>query len=293
MPRPSIPAELLPLFEHLQALGMEPAASAAGLVATAHFKKLVNAFTHAAIFTAQVKNFGVDRVLFSDPAHLSHLPAVRILGFATPDDYEGEVHRLYHRRLQKMHDASEFLRKRRMKIVIDERGFRVVGVVSVGHREVRFTLREGLMAQILSIGGSSLEKLVDPRERRMDVRTAATSSELEMMLEPLVTSLAARVATAEAPTDSHKAAIGMPAPAGEDVDRSGPIPRFDYGGGELTDPGAEQSQPGARPNIPLGEDDSGELIGLVCDTCGSFYLVDPATPDYRLLKTCPRCLGGV
>lgn len=289
----------------MQALGMRPVVRTDGsLEGQIPFRNLTNAFTRSAILAATVRNYGEDAVVCVTPAHLAHIPAVKILTLPDAAAFEAQVHALYQRRLVKLQEANEFLSTIKLPAELDEPGFRVVSEVWVGDDVVRFTLRQGCVVQVLSIAGRSLDVLVDPRDRRVDAKKVRTSAALVRLLEPLIQRLRGPLAGAGRVTveaeDSREyqtrtaAAAAVPA-----VAKRAQNELFDHTFGVLAaeDPSTEDT----FGNIVMPPEDesaqtaasSGDtpLIALVCQACGGFYLVEEHPSDARLLDTCPRCLG--
>lgn len=271
----------------MQALGMRPVQRTDGsLEGQVPFRNLTNAFTRSAILAATVRNFGEDAVVCVTPAHLAHIPAIKVLALPDLAAFEAQVHVLYQRRLQKLEEANEFLSTIKLPAELDEPGFRVVSEVWVGDDVVRFTLRQGNVVQVLSIAGRSLDVVVEPRDRRVDAKKVRTSAALVRLLEPLIQRLRGPLAGAGKP-----AAAAVPA-----VAKRAQNELFDHTFGVLAaeDPSQEDTFGGiVMPPIIEGEQSSDEapMIALVCQACGSFYLVAEKPSDARLLDTCPKCLG--
>lgn len=176
----------------MQALGMRPKARTDGtLEGILPFRNLVNAFTQSAILAATVRNYGEDAIVCIAPAHLAHLPAIRILDCPNAATLEYQVQQLYQRRLEKLREVNQFLSKLGLNAELDEPGFRVVSETWVGDDVVRFTVRPGQVVQVIAISGRSLEVAIDAKERRIDARKARSTRELEAILEPLIAKLKA------------------------------------------------------------------------------------------------------
>ena len=311
----------------MHVLGMRPVLTEDGrLEGQAPFRNLVNAFTRTPILAANIRNFGEDAIVCVAPEHLSHLPAIKILGLPDAASFESEVHALYQRRLEKLRDANVFLKTLELPAELDEPGFRVVSETWVGNDVVRFTLRQGGVVQVLSVAGFSLDGKIDPRLRRVDASKVRTAAAFERTLEPLLVQIGAALAGAgrihvEA-EDTDKVEIRPrevppeePAPravakrAQSDLFDHGftgvltedPTDQNTFGGFEdaLRERAADAAMPIERGSIEgdggapqtVASSDEVPLIALVCGACGSFYLVEENPADARLLDACPRCLG--
>lgn len=290
------------LKARMQALGMRPVVRTDGsLEGQVPFRNLTNAFTRSAILAATVRNFGEDAVVCVTPAHLAHIPAIKILALPDMAAYEAQVHALCQRRLQKLQEANEFLATIKLPAELDEPGFRVVSEVWVGDDVVRFTLRQGNVVQVLSIAGRSLDVVVDPRDRRIDAKKVRTSAALVRLLEPLIQRLrgpmagAGRVSVEAEDTREFQRRTAAAVPA---VAKRAQNELFDHTFGVLAaeDPSQEDTFGGiVMPPVTESQQspasDEAPMIALVCKACGSFYLVAENPSDARLLDTCPRCLG--
>ena len=174
----------------MQALGMRPKARTDGtLEGIFPFRNLVNAFTQSAILAATVRNYGDDAVVCIAPAHLAHLPAIRILNVPDAATFEWQVQQLYQRRLEKLREVNQFLSMLGLNAELDEPGFRVVSETWVGDDVVKFTVRPGQVIQVISIAGRSYEVVTDAKDRRVDARKVKNTADLEAVLEPLIANL--------------------------------------------------------------------------------------------------------
>jgi hypothetical protein len=120
------------------------------------------------------------------PAHLAHLPALRILSVPDAATFEWQVQQLYQRRLEKLREVNQFLSMLGLNAELDEPGFRVTAESWVGDDVVKFTVRPGFVVQVIAIAGRDFEVAIDAKDRRVDARKVRNSAELEAVLEPLI-----------------------------------------------------------------------------------------------------------